>query len=1063
MVTCKNCEEENPELARFCQVCGAPLTAEAPAREARKTVSVVFCDVTGSTALGEQLDPESLRRVMTRYFEEMRAALERHGGTVEKFIGDAVMAVFGIPIIHEDDALRAVRAASEMRTALGSLNTELERDRGVTIEIRLGVNTGEVMAGDPTTRQSLVIGDAVNVAARLEDAASPGEVLISEATYLLVRDAVTVEPVGSLVLKGRGRRLATYRLLQVVSGAPAHARRFDASMVGRRRQLDQLNRAFEGAAADGTCHLFTVLGAAGVGKSRLVREFLASVTGRAIVLQGRCLPYGEGITFWPVVEVVREAAGIDDEDTVAEARSKIVSLVEAEDEAGRIVEGVAHAIGLRGAAAAPDETFWSIRKLLEAIARRGPLVVVFEDLHWAQPTFLDLVEHIADWTREASILLVCLARQELLDRRATWGGGKLNATTIHLEPLSENESEELIDGLLGKAGLDTDVRNRLTEAAGGNPLFVEEMISMLIDEGFLGREDGRWVATGDISEVPVPPSIQALLAARLDQLDPDEGVVIERASVEGMVFHRGAVMELCPKDIRAAADERLTALLRRELIRPDRSSFVGDEAFRFRHVLIRDAAYQAMPKQLRAELHERFADWLGRVAGDRIQEYEEILGYHLEQAYRYQQELGPTSEREQELVLRAAGYLSAAARRATARIDMPAAVGLYGRAVALLPKEGPEYPKLLWELGTAINRLGENERAEGVLTEAVALASASGDADLEARARLDRWWARAELNVPGFSEGIAREVWALVPTLEDLGDDLGLTKAWQLLALVQSRSGQFEAMRAPLERAVVHARRAGDRLEEAETLESVLEAYLWGRTPVLAAIRKCEEIIKVVEGDRRTEASVWATLGTLHAMLGNFAKARALIVQQRETLRDLGLAYWVFGPAVGLWQVEILAGDPAAAEREVRSAYGLMSRWSGGASLFTSLLAHAIGAQERFEEAARFAELSKESAGDWIMDQIGWRTASAKALARLGDPDRAIELAAEAVEMAERTDAPNLQGNTLMILADVLAFARLPGEARSYVDPALRLFELKGNVVSARMARDTLELLGVGH
>jgi len=1062
-VTCEKCEEENSERARFCQVCGAPLTAEAPALEARKTVTVVFCDVTGSTALGEQLDPESLRRVMTRYFEEMRDALERHGGTVEKFIGDAVMAVFGIPTVHEDDALRAVRAANEMRTALGSLNTELERERGVTIEIRLGVNTGEVMAGDPTTRQALVTGDAVNVAARLEDAASPGEVLISEVTYRLVRDAVRVEPVGSLTLKGRAGRLSTYRLLEVSPGAPAHARRFDAPMVGRERQLDQLNRAFEAAVADRTCHLFTVLGAAGVGKSRLVLEFLASVSGRAITLRGRCLPYGEGITFWPIVEVVREAAGIGDEDAVLEARNKIASLVETEDRAGHIVEGVAHAIGLRGAVATPDETFWSIRKLLEANARRAPLIVVLEDIHWGQPTFLDLVEHISDWTQDAPILLVCLARQDLLDQRTTWGGGKLNATTVHLEPLSENESEELIDSLLGKAGLDTEARSRLTDAAGGNPLFVEEMISMLIDEGLLDREEDRWVATGDISEVPVPPSIQALLAARLDQLDLEERVVIERASVEGAVFHRSAVMELSPEHIRTVADERLAALLHSQLIRPDRSSFVGDEAFRFRHVLIRDAAYQALPKQLRAELHERFAGWLGRAAGDRIQEHEEILGYHLEQAYSYRMELGPTGERERELALRAAGYLSAAARRATARIDMPAAVGLYGRAIALLPREVPGYPELLWELGTALNRLGESERAEGVLTEAVAMASARGDADLEARASLDRWWARAELNVPGLSEGIAWEVRALVPALEDRGDDLGLTKAWQLLALGQFRSGQFEAMGDPLERAVVHARRAGDRLEVAETLESVLEAYLWGPTPVLAAIRKCEEIIKEVEGDRRTEASVRATLGTLHAMLGNFAKARALIVRQRETLRDLGLSYWAFGPAVGLWEVEMLAGDPAAAEREVRAGYELIQRPGGGGSLLASLLAHAIGAQGRFEEAARFADLSKEFATDALLDQIGWRTASAKAIARLGDPDRAIKLGREAVDMAGWTDSPNLQGNTLMALADALAFARMPDEARSYVEQALGRFELKGNVVSARKARGTLELLSVRH
>ena len=644
MVTCSRCGQENPEGFAFCGACAAPLAPTEPARDVRKVVTVVFSDVTGSTALGEQLDPESLRRVMGRYFDEMQSVVESHEGTVEKFIGDAVMAVFGIPVLHEDDALRAVRAASEMRERLAALNEELERDWGVTIAVRTGVNTGEVVAGDGSEGQRFATGDAVNVAKRFEEAAPPGEVLLGETTYRLVRDAVEVEPTEPLGLKGKSEAVRAYRLVTLAGDLPGRARRLDSPMVGRERELAALEQAYQRAVGERACLLFTVLGAAGVGKSRLIAEFLAGVGGEATVMRGRCLPYGEGITYWPLAEALRGRYG---EEPLAG-----IGGVLSGDEAPLITERIAAAIDLGENAGAPDETAWAVRRLFEAEGRARPLVVLFDDLQWAEPTFLDLVEHLADWAREAPILLICLARPEFLDERPSWGGGKFNATSVLLERLSDGESVKLVANLLGRAQLDETVRDRIMSAAEGNPLFVEEMLAMLIDDGLLTRNDGHWEPAGDLTKITVPPTIHALLSARLDRLGRDERAVIERGSVEGKVFHRGAVAQLSTDDLRKSVWNHLQTLVRKELIRPDRTDLPGEDAFRFRHLLIRDAAYEAMPKELRAELHARFADWLEQIGAEHLAERDEIIGYHLEQAYRYRTELAPVDDETQELALR---------------------------------------------------------------------------------------------------------------------------------------------------------------------------------------------------------------------------------------------------------------------------------------------------------------------------------------------------------------------------------------------------------------------------
>jgi len=1059
MLRCRECGKENVAEARFCPNCGTALATRPSA--ARKAVTVVFTDVAGFTNLSEHLDPERVATVMTRYFEEMKAVVERHGGKVEKFIGDAVMAVFGVPQLHEDDALRAVRAAAEMREALGALNDRLARDSGVTIQVRTGINTGEVAVGPGRGGGGFVLGDPVNVAARLQQAAAPQEILVGEDTYRLIEGAIEVDQLEPLSLKGKDSPVRAFRLLRVTPGRPARAGRLTSALVGRDREKALLHEAFQLSGSERACRLVTVVAPAGIGKTRLVAEFVKEIEDEATILQGDCLSYGDAITYWPVTRVVAQAAGIGDGDPPEVARAKIASLVEGENESELIVQRGAQVFGLGPSSTASDEVFWAVRKLLETLARRRPVVVVFEDAHWAEPTFLDLVEHIVDWSRGAPILVLCLARPELLAERAGWGEGRANATSIALEPLSADQSGQLIEQLLGTEHLSERASGRISDAAQGNPLYLKELLSMLIDEGLLRRAGDRWVPDTDLQEITVPPTIQALLAARLDRLAPDARWAIEAASVMGTAFDPVALVALVRQEA-AQIGSALDALVADELLQPEPSS-LGGQGLRFHHALLREAAYTGTSKERRAELHERHAAWLERSAGERVAEYEEILGHHLESAYRYRQELRPLDEHGQDLARRGGERLAGAGCSAFARGDVLAAANLLSRAVDLLPAEHELRVSVLPNLSEALMSTGRLEQADAVLNEAFGVARASGDTRLQAHVMLVRSVQRVFTEPEGVAEAGRQEVTRAIPLFEAAQDGLGLARAWRLLSIVHASLARFSDAEEAMDQAVTHAARAGDRRVELEAL-SWLPLFVWaGPTPPEPGIRRCEEIQARADDDPQVEASALSARAGFEAMRGRFAEARQAASLSRAILEDLGLRVSIAGPWSQLrgW-VELFAGDFAAAEKELRLGYQALEQMGevGWLSTVAGLLAHTIYAQGRYDEAESMATSGEGFSGpDDLYSQVLFRSARAKVRARQHRADEAEQLAREAVSLSERTDFLQLQGEALMDLAEVLHLGGRPAQAVPHVEYALRLYRLKGCIISEERARSRLQRL----
>ena len=964
----------------------------------RRTVTVLFCDLVDSTRLASELDPEVYRQLISRYFELVREPIVSHGGTLEKFIGDAVMAVFGVPELHEDDALRAVRAAVEVQTALRDEAWDLP------LAARVGVGTGEVHVLSAASEDLHVSGAVASVAAQLEGSAPAGGILISDETHSLVRDAVKAEAFGD-----------AWRLDEVLEDAPAYARRLDTPLVGRQGELERLLGAYANARTDKHCGVVTVVGEAGIGKTRLARELVASVRDEARVLVGRCVSYGEGATYLPITEIVREAAK---EHSFVGIRE----LVEAEEDADAVAQRLAELTGIAESPAAPGEAFWAVRRLLEAIARGGPVLVVLDDIHWAEPTLLDLVEYLGEWA-EGPILLVCLARGELLEQRPGWGGPSSTGFLVDLEPLPAEVLGTLVQQLADER-VDPEVQEQIVGHAGGNPLFAEQLLALSAE------------APGIALEKP-PATVEALLASRIDRLEGRELEVLRCAAVVGRRFSPAELGDLAPEQ---DARRPLIALTERGLIHA-----VERDLFRFHHVLVRDVAYRGIPKSRRAELHEHAARGLdGRDGAD------ELVGYHFEQAFHYVTQLARHDEQARDLAVEGGQRLGRAGIRAWKRADAPAAVNLLSRAVELLP----EADEFACELGAALRVSGEVDRAREVLVKA----TEASEKRVELRARIELAFLRSVVESDAAVE-LLDVASTSIPALESEHDARALGRAWLCVAHVK---GCFYCDYGPMEesatRAATYYRSAG--WSPSSALDYVGNALYHGPKPVPEAIEQCEGLLREHNGDRASEANIILWLGGLEAMRKNYADARDHVSRARTIYQEFGLAMnAVDSCGRALAAIDMLARMPAQAERSLQNGCEFLRLHHQIALLATRAgeLAESIYEQGRYGDAEVWTRVARESAGSDDLDAaLSWQPVQAKILARQGELDGAERLARETLELVGRTDSVNRHADSLMTLAEILGLAGHQDGAEEMVRDAVDLYELKGNLASADRARALL-------
>jgi class 3 adenylate cyclase/tetratricopeptide (TPR) repeat protein len=994
---------------------------------ARKVLTVMFADIVKFTSMSERIDVETLGQVMGRFAGEMRQIVVRHGGTVEKLIGDAMMVAFGVPVIHEDDAIRASRCALEMRTALEALNDEIEGRWGERLRLHIGINTGEVMVGPGDDGQTVIYGDPVNVAKRLQEAAT-GEILVGALTARLLEGAGELAPVVPMRLKGKTLPVEAWVLRRIeedVVRPPGPA----AALVGRRDELATLRATFDRVARSATPAAVTVTGVAGIGKSRLLAQLLEDVGDDAAVVAGRCLPYGEGITYWPLAEIVRRLAGRPEVSAIAE-------IAGGDHEARMIAHHVARLIGMTPGTVAIEEAQWAVRRLLETRASQRPLIVVFDDIHWAEPMLLDLLEHVTTFARDAPLMVICLARPELLERRPGFGRDAGDrSTVVALGPLPDADAADLLTELTTGSGVAPADAARVLAAAEGNPFFLEQLVAM--------RASG---------ETGTPPSIQALLAARIDALPPIERAVVDRAAVEGRGFHRSAIAELLPTTDRAGLDSALDGLTNRQLIRPGPGELPGEAGYRFVHILVRDVVYELLPKAARADLHERYAEWLEERSGPR---YGELVGYHLEQAHRWHAELRPGAVAERRpLADHAAERLAAAADAALQRGDLPGGVNLLRRTADLLPADAPALAPVLPELALALVQLGELPEADQLLSDAIRVARERGDELAEAHARTAQFFALVQLEPDAAPGAISTRFDGLHRTFTTASDDVGLARLYRAQAFVHWLRGRTAEADAAWKRGVRHARMAGDEAGVADGLVWEASAACLGPRRVPEAIDDCRAILDQLRSDRRCQALSMRPLASLHAMAGQFDIAHDLLAKSRAIHDELGVSLHAVLAQDEAF-VALIEGSPAGAQAALEPCVAALTEMGEKALLGTmaAMLGRTLVIQHREDEAWRVIDTVDEVATPDDLSVEMWRRAvRAELLARRGDVDAADRLSSEAAAIGAATDWLDDHGEVLMARGRILRECNRPEEASRALRQAQELFTRKGNLVSAGRA-----------
>jgi class 3 adenylate cyclase/tetratricopeptide (TPR) repeat protein len=1068
---CPNCGTPAPAEARFCMNCGTALdaapspagplpTVERPLAEERRRVTVLFADLSGYTAVAERMDPEAVKAIVEGFLRRLGEEVERYGGTVDKYIGDNVMALFGAPVAHEDDAERAVRAALGMQAAMEEINAQASSAYGVTFALRVGINTGEVLAGAVGDAYT-VTGDTVNVAARLQAAGRPGAVTVGERTHHDTRDAVEYREIGRLDLKGKAEPVPAWEAVGLLAAQPLprRPRRSEAPLVGREDELGQLLTAYRRVLREARPHLLTVIGQAGVGKSRLMREFARRVEDEdppPSLREGRCLPYGSSIVYWPLSEVLRAEAQIADGDDAELAWRKLSGhlselLADAPDEAGsEPAERKAAVIArLLGIGAPPDdggaveqdpqrarEAFFSaVRSTIEATARRGPLVLAFEDIHWADHGMLDLIEYLGQWVR-APLLVVCLARDDLLDRRSTWGGGRRRASSIFLEPLSVDETRDLIAALLPGGGRRGDeVVPLVAERAGGNPFFAEEMVRLLVEEG-----------KGDAAGLP--DTVQALLAARLDSLDPFERRLVQQAAVVGRTFWEDVLEPVAAEEGRDL-HEALIALQEKDIVVPEAGSrLAGEPELAFKHVLIRDVAYQMLPKAVRARKHFEVGDFLEQRAGDRSDEMVALLAEHYGRAATLAGEARLESDEQESMRRKAVRFLEAAGDAAATLYSNREAFSHYDSARQLEGADAEARARMGEKQGDVALRLGRVDAAIAVWEEC--LEHHRGREDLERVADLHRkigagLWHKGERKqaIEHHQKGInllkdgppcielvrlyEEAAWLYMQTgdnmlaiyaaekslrlAERMGETRAASRAHGIFGRVFGRIGDAGKARENLERAVDLAR--GSDASEAilallalghhlEVFEADYPAAERAYADALAQAAKVGDVPAAVE--LQSSLAQLAVYAADWEGVAEASSAAAELAEREGLVGKLCLPYTLQG--LLSWR----AGDWEEAERQFRRAHELAEQVGWSEVAFSALFGLAVTLRDRGDAAGATTALAQaqdvcERAG-LIAQSIQATSARAVTLVLAGKPDQAREAAEEAVELADRLHYP---------------------------------------------------------